>query len=244
MLLDARPLVLFTLVAAGLYLTGCAKDPSKEVAAAQVAEPKAAEPAAPAAEPAPAAAAAPTVAAAAAPAAAPTAGLGAPIALSGAISAIGSKVTGQHILLFKTWTGALQLKEGKPEGGHLQFDVDVASLYSDADNRNPFSDKLDGHLKSPDFFDVEKSPKATFSSDGIRAGGEGGTHTITGNLTLRGTTKEVTFPATVTIADKDVTAKAEFTINRKDFGLTYPGKPDDLIRDGVVLKIDLKATLP
>lgn len=240
MLLDTRPLVVSTVVAALLWATGCAKDPSKEVPAAQVAEPQAAAPA-PAAEPAAAPAPAPVAAAAPAAVAAPAAAP-AGLPLSGSISAIGSKVTGQHILLFKTWTGSLQLKDGKAEGGALKFDVDVASVVSDPDNRNPFSEKLDGHLKSGDFFDVEKSPKATFESDAITAGGLGGTHTIKGRLTLRATTKEVTFPATIAAAGKDITGKAEFTINRKDFGLAYPGKPDDLIRDGVVLKIDLKAT--
>jgi len=244
MLLDTRPLIVSTTLAALLWANGCAKDPAKEVPAAQVAEPQveaaAAQPAAaPAAEPAPAALAVAAPAALAAPAAAP-----AGLALTGSIAAIGSKVTGQHTLLFKTWNGSLQLKDGRPEGGALQFAVDVASVYSDPDNRNPFSEKLDGHLKSGDFFDADKNPKATFASDAITAGGQGGTHTIKGRLTLRGTTKEVTFPATIATAGQDVTGKAEFTINRKDFGLVYPGKPDDLIRDGVVLKMDLKATLP
>ncbi len=236
-----------------LVAVGCSKDPSKEVPAAKVEEPKA-EPAkveAPkpeepkAAEPAAAASPA-TAPAAASPAAAEAAIPG--IALTGTIQAVGSKVTGSHTIDFKKWRGGLELADGKPEGGKLQFEVQVADLECDAGNRNPYTEKLEAHLKSPEFFDVAQFATAAFVSTEIKAGGDptaaGSTHTIKGNLTLRGKTKEVTFPATVAVAGKDVSAKTEFSINRKDFGIEYPGKPDDLIRDGVVLKIDLKATLP
>ncbi len=62
-------------------------------------------------------------------------------------------------------------------------------------------------------------------------------------ISLRGVTKEVIFPATIAIAGKDVTGKAEFSVNRGDFGIVYKGMADDLIREGVVLKIDLKGSL-
>jgi polyisoprenoid-binding protein YceI len=67
------------------------------------------------------------------------------------------------------------------------------------------------------------------------------THTVKGKLTLHGVSKIVTFPATIALSGKEVSGKAEFSINRKDFGIAYAGKADDLIRDGVVLKIDVKA---
>ena len=58
---------------------------------------------------------------------------------------------------------------------------------------------------------------------------------------MRGVKKSVKFPATITITPADVAVKAEFAINRKDFGIVYAGKADDLIRDDVVIKLDLKS---
>ena len=58
---------------------------------------------------------------------------------------------------------------------------------------------------------------------------------------LRGTTKAITFPGTVTAQGEDFHLKAKFSINRKDFNIRYPGKPDDLIRDEVVIDLDLLA---
>ena len=141
----------------------------------------------------------------------------------------GSKVTKSHPGGFKTFSGAITLVESDPTKSKVEVEIDVASLWTD-------SEKLAGHLKTDDFFDVEHHPKATFASTAITAGGaEGATHTVKGNLTLRGVTKEISFPATITVGEKDVTAKAKFSINRQDFGIKYPGAPDDLIRDEVLI---------
>jgi polyisoprenoid-binding protein YceI len=102
------------------------------------------------------------------------------------------------------------------------------------------TDRLTGHLKSPDFFDVEKFPVSTFSVTAIE--GTGPTNKITGNLEMHGVTKAISFPAAVQVADDAVTVKAVFAINRKQWNINYPGKPNDLIRDNVVVKLDLKAT--
>ena len=253
MLCNSRTLWTAAALSSALAVTGCAKDPSKDAPAATVSEP------APAAEPAGAAPAAPPPAEAAPAAPSPAPAAEAPAApsaaapsenaadakaLTGAVHAVGSKVTGSHTIVFQKWTGTVRLAGGSAEGGQLAFSIDMGSLVSDPDARTPFSEKLDGHLKSGDFFEVEKFPTATFASSAIKAGGENGaSHTIKGNLTLRGTTKEISFPATIAVGPTEVTGKAEFSINRKDFGVLYTGKPDDLIRDGVVLKIDVKAAL-
>jgi polyisoprenoid-binding protein YceI len=97
-------------------------------------------------------------------------------------------------------------------------------------------------LKSADFFDTARYPMASFKSIAVKAGGQNGaTHTITGNLALHGKEKSISFPANVAVTDSEVAAKSEFTINRKDFDLVYPGMPNDLIRDAVVIKFDLHA---
>jgi polyisoprenoid-binding protein YceI len=152
-----------------------------------------------------------------------------------AVGFVGSKVTGKHEGKFEKLTGTVSLVGGKLEGGKITIDVDLASVKTDAE-------KLDGHLKSKDFFEVEKYPKATFTSTDIKTGGEkGATHTITGDLDLHGTKKSISFPATITVGADAVSGTAEFSINRKDFNIVYAGKVDDLIRDDVLLKLSLKA---
>ena len=149
------------------------------------------------------------------------------------IGFVGSKVTGSHNGGFKTFTGHFTVKDGKPVGNDHKVVIDMASTFSDAE-------KLTGHLKSGDFFDVEKFPQSTFDVTELKAG-DNGNYTVAGNFTLHGVTKNITFPATVTQGTDTVTIKAEFDIKRKDFGIVYPGKAEDLIRDEVVIKLDLTA---
>lgn len=148
----------------------------------------------------------------------------------------GSKVTGKHDGGFKQFSGNIDLAGSKPEEGKVFVEIDMNSLYSD-------DEKLTGHLKTADFFDVEKYPKASFTSTKIVADAAKGAnnYTVTGDFDLHGTKKAITFPATITMSDADVAVKSEFSINRKDFGIVYAGKTDDLIRDDVVIKLDLKA---
>ncbi len=154
---------------------------------------------------------------------------------SSTIDFTGSKVTGIENGSFKKFTGAIDLVEGKPEKSRVEVAIDLNSLETKIG-------KLTEHLKSPDFFDVAKFQQATFASTEIKSGGEkGATHTVTGTLDLHGVKKTVTFPATINVAADAVSVVSEFAINRKDFGIVYAGKADDLIRDEVVLKLSVKA---
>jgi len=147
---------------------------------------------------------------------------------------VGSKVTGAHPGTFQEFSGAIQLSDGKAEGGSVTVDIEMSSV-------NTGLEKLDGHLKSADFFDVAKYPKAQFVSTNVKLGGEkGATHTLAGNLSLHGVTKSISFPATINVGPEWVTATSEFSINRKDFSIVYPGMPNDLIRDEVLIKLNLK----
>jgi len=148
----------------------------------------------------------------------------------------GSKVTGKHDGGFKAFTGTIDLVNAKPEESSVTVDIDTASVFSDDEG-------LTKHLKSPDFFDVEKFPKASFTSTKIVADTAkgAGNYTVTGDFNLHGQTKSITFPAKITVTDADVAVDAEFSINRKDFGIVYAGKADDLIRDDVVIKLNLKS---
>ncbi|MBM4358562.1 MAG: YceI family protein [Deltaproteobacteria bacterium] len=148
---------------------------------------------------------------------------------------VGAKITGKHAGGFGSFKGTVSLVDGNPEKSQVTVEIETASLTSD-------SDMLTGHLKGADFFDVAKFPKATFTSTAIKAGGSGGaTHTITGNLELHGVSKSVSFPATVRVGADSADVDAEFAINRKDFGIVYAGKPDDLIKDDVAIKLTVRA---
>ncbi|MBI4509302.1 MAG: YceI family protein [Deltaproteobacteria bacterium] len=150
------------------------------------------------------------------------------------IEFVAAKVTKSHPGGFSQFKGSLELG-ASPEAAKISLSIDMSSVYADAE-------KLTAHLKTPDFFDVAKYPTALFESTEVRAGGEkGATHTIVGNLDLHGVKRSISFPATLQLADGLVSAASEFVLNRKDFGIVYPGMPDDLIRDEVVLKLAIKA---
>ncbi len=147
---------------------------------------------------------------------------------------VAAKVTRSHNGSFKRFAGAIDLVKNSVEGSRVTIDIETASVVTD-------EDALTKHLQTPDFFDVAKYPKATFTSTKIDAANAGGaTHNVTGNFELHGIKKSITFPATIQVAPDSVAVKAEFAINRKDFGLLYPGKADDLIRDGVVIRLTIK----
>jgi polyisoprenoid-binding protein YceI len=139
---------------------------------------------------------------------------------------------------FKKFSGSI-----KPAGDDLtkstiNVEIDVDSLWTDDDGK---SNKLTAHLKSPDFFDVKKFPKATFVSKEIKAEKKGDdTHVITGDLTLHGTTKSVSIPAKVTTTDDAVTIDGKVTIDRTEFGFGKTFDETKLDKD-VKLKVLVKA---
>jgi polyisoprenoid-binding protein YceI len=155
------------------------------------------------------------------------------------IEFVAAKVTRDHHGGFKNFDGGIEYVAGKPT--KINFTIDLASVYTD-------TEKLTGHLQSPDFFDVAKYPKATFVStalDAAPAGSpNGATHILKGVLDLHGVQKEVTIPVKAETTADGVRTTSEFTINRKDWSITYPGAPDDLIKDNVLIKLDLLFPAP
>jgi polyisoprenoid-binding protein YceI len=150
------------------------------------------------------------------------------------IDFVGSKVTGTENGSFGNFSGQIDYA-GAPENSRVNITIEMDSVRTE-------SSGLDTHLKTADFFDVAKFPQATFVSTAIRAGGDkGATHTITGNLTLHGVTRSISFPATIAVTPDTATVDSSFSLNRKDFGIMYAGKTNDLIRDGVVLTFHIRA---
>jgi polyisoprenoid-binding protein YceI len=127
-----------------------------------------------------------------------------------------SNVKGQ----FSAITGSLTLDPNDVTKSRIEASADAASI-------NTRDSQRDGHLKSPDFFDVEKYPNLTFASTRVRREAEGQLKVI-GNLTIHGITREVTFDVDgPTPPHKDpwgnarIGVSAAAKINRKDFGLHW-----------------------
>lgn len=146
------------------------------------------------------------------------------------IEFVGTKKTGSHKGGFKQFSGTLSMPAGDVTAATVKVEIATESLFSD-------DAKLTQHLKAPDFFDVRKHPKATFTSTSIKA--SGGAHTITGNLTLHGVTRPVSIPATITSDNGSVTIAGTFKIAREDFGMVY-GK--GMIDNDVRVTIQIKAS--
>ena len=151
---------------------------------------------------------------------------------------IAAKVTRSHNGSFKQFTGAIDLVNNSVADSRVMIDIQMSSVVTDEDD-------LTKHLQTPDFFDVARYPKATFTSTKIvpilSPGTSGVSYDVSGNFDLHGIKKTITFPATIEVAPDSVSVNAEFAINRKDFGIVFQNKADDLIRDGVVIKLTLKA---
>ena len=153
------------------------------------------------------------------------------------------------------------VNENNLVGGNFVIDMPTIAVTGPEDVDEESNQKLLGHLKSADFFEVEKHPEATFeitsvtpftgtvqdSTDARQASISeykvtDPTHTISGNLTIKGITKNVTFPAKVSVTDNSVDALAKFNVDRTQWNVVYPGKTDDLIRNDIHFGIKVKAT--
>jgi polyisoprenoid-binding protein YceI len=150
-----------------------------------------------------------------------------------AVEFTGSKVTGSHSGGFKTVAGSFKVNPDTKVPSAGSFSIDMASLYSD-------DEKLTGHLASPDFFDTKQFSESKFELSSAEKNADG-SYKIAGNFTLHGVTKNISFPASLSESSDSVSITSEFDIKRKDFGIVYAGKADDLIRDEVVIRLKLKA---
>ena len=122
-----------------------------------------------------------------------------------AIGFVGSKVTGSHEGGFKKFSGHFVVHNGTPEAG--EFTIQMDSTWSD-------NEKLTGHLKAPDFFDVEQFPVSTFEVTAFTRKSDQ-QYELSGNLTLHGETKNITFPR----SPRPVT-RSEYTPNSTSTGKT------------------------
>jgi polyisoprenoid-binding protein YceI len=133
----------------------------------------------------------------------------------------GTGVGHGHQGVFKINSGNMSVKDGALTGGN--FDISVKDMTS-VDLKGKEMESLMGHLSSPDFFDVAKYPTAHFEITKVEnIKSDSANAMISGNLTLKDSTKNVTFPAKV-IADNTtgkVSASASFNIDRTQWGMFY-----------------------
>ena len=131
----------------------------------------------------------------------------------------GYKVTGSHHGKVMIKNGALTFDEaGMLSGGG--FEIDMASITCD-DLEGEWSQKLVGHLKSDDFFGVEKYPTAKFVIKEVVSRGKAGEYKIIGDLTIKETTKEIKFNTVITEKDGKNIANADITIDRSEYNVRY-----------------------
>lgn len=129
-------------------------------------------------------------------------------------------------LVISTVTGSFEKFEGSMEASADDFSDAEVEFSADVNSINTNQADRDAHLKSPDFFDAAKYPVLTFKSTGFKSVGDN-KYEMTGDLTIRGTTRQVTFDTEFggTVKDPWGNIKAGFEItgkiNRKEFGLTW-----------------------
>ena len=122
--------------------------------------------------------------------------------------------------------GSLSASDGKLISGLLIFDIRSINTQ---DIGGTAKEKLDNHLKNKDFFNIEKFPSAQLAIKGFDG------KNLTGDLTIKEVTKEITFPAALNIKPNSITGKANFTINRTDYGILYgSGSFFDLAKDKII----------
>ena len=139
---------------------------------------------------------------------------------------------------FNDLDAVINIDRANPASSSVEFTIQATSIDTGNDNR-------DKHLRSPDFFDVDKFPTISFKSTSVKAKSKT-EFDVTGNLTMHGVTKQVTLPVTFLGFGKDPRGnekggfEIETTINRKDYGIVWNRTLDE---GGVMLGDDVKVTI-
>lgn len=159
------------------------------------------------------------------------------------------KVTGEHKGTLALNNGQMLVEGNKVTGGTFEFDM--SSIVCTDIKDETYNKKLVGHLKSDDFFSVEKFGTSTFKITSVKpiakaAAGQAN-YTVTGDLTVKGITNPISFPATISVKNGVVSAKGDVTINRAKFDIRYGSNSffdnlgDKAIYDDFVVSLDVTA---
>lgn len=157
-----------------------------------------------------------------------------------------SKVTGEHWGYVPIKNASLDVNGGKITGG--SFDMDMVNLTVEDLTDEKSKGNLTNHLKSDDFFSVEKFNTSTFKITDVKST-SATDYTITGDLTIKGITKPVSFPAKVAVAGNKMTATGTIKFDRTHYdikfrsGNFFENLGDRMIYDEVNLDVKLVATI-
>jgi polyisoprenoid-binding protein YceI len=163
---------------------------------------------------------------------------------------IGYGVGKKHSGKFKLSSGTVAVSDNQITGG--KFVINMRSMDLE-DKGGMFDEKLHPHLMSGDFFDVEKFHEAKFEITDVRPYAPDGKDTsivdganfvVSGNLTLKGVTKNVSFPAKIDLDNNTLKAKADFDIDRTQWQMNYGNDKtlgNKFISEKVNIELDLKA---
>lgn len=158
----------------------------------------------------------------------------------------GKKVVGGHWGWVSIKSGSIKAEKGKPVSGN--FIIDLNSIINEDLKDAETNAKLLGHLKSADFFNVEKYPEAKLNIKSIKSTKETDKYNLTADLTIKGITKQIKFPAVIKMSDNEILAKADFTIDRTKWDIRYNSGNffkdlgDKMILDDIVFSVNLKAS--
>ncbi|SHL48957.1 YceI family protein [Hymenobacter psychrotolerans] len=139
---------------------------------------------------------------------------------------VGKKVTGQHDGNVQFKDGSVLVRGNQIVGGTFVVDMNTLKVtdIKDADTNG----KLVGHLRSEDFFSIDKNPTSTFKITKVtplkKADAAGNNATITGDLTIKGITQSITFPAKTGVKGGLASASGTATIDRTKFDIKYGSK--------------------
>jgi polyisoprenoid-binding protein YceI len=140
---------------------------------------------------------------------------------------------------FQNWDAEIMFDAANVEATSLKITIDATSIDTRIERR-------DAHLKSNDFFAADSFPQITFVSAFVNNSGENGRMRITGDLTIRGTTKRITIPARLNFFDAQNQmgrVTGEFTINRSEYGVAYSSSVNP-IEDEVKVQFDVAFNKP
>ncbi|RMG57023.1 MAG: YceI family protein [Bacteroidetes bacterium] len=157
----------------------------------------------------------------------------------------GAKVAYMHYGTIQVAEGSLFAQDGQLAGGTIAIDMNsIVNLDLDDPKKNA---DLVGHLQSPDFFDVANHPTATLEITSVTPV-KGSTYSISGNLTIKGITHQITFPAEISMGSNGLQAQARFSIDRAKWdvrfnsGSFFENLGDNLIKDEIGLVLDIQAS--
>lgn len=151
----------------------------------------------------------------------------------------GKKITGSHNGNLSIQEGEFRVKDGEVLSGSFILDMN-SIVVTDLEGKD--KEDLETHLKDTDFFETHEFPTGKFVLTELeKAKDPAFTHEVFGNLTLKGITRRIQFPAVIRVEGEELLANANFNIDRSLWGIKYKGRLDNVIQDEINLVVNIFA---